>query len=98
MLVQKLHLSNAIFAYLARACSVTPNMRPARLIHDLFSYVNPDTATLRSEWSHLRPNTAKTGKIDAKACLRSDFQQPRREFHMRTLQRASQALHFSAAC
>jgi hypothetical protein len=41
---------------------------------------------------------AKTDKINVKACLKRNFHQPEREFYMRTLQSASQALHFSAAC
>src|SRR5882724_12601831 len=35
---------------------------------------------------------AKTGKINAKACLKRGFQQPQREFRMRTRQSASRAL------
>jgi hypothetical protein len=41
---------------------------------------------------------AETDKINAKACLKRNFHQPARVFYMRTLQSASQALHFSAAC
>jgi hypothetical protein len=44
------------------------------------------------------PGLAKTDKLNAKTCSKHGFQQPRREFHMKTLQSASQALHFSAAC
>jgi hypothetical protein len=44
------------------------------------------------------PGMAKTDKINAKACLKRNFHQPTRVFYMRTLQSASQALHFSAAC
>src|SRR6266404_2326143 len=44
------------------------------------------------------PELPKTDKINAKAYSNHGFQQPKREFHMKTLQSASQVLHFSASC
>src|SRR6266852_5111673 len=82
----------------------SPRPRPCRLdVHLDCHCLQPGTAAQAGggrgvAMSGICPGRAKPEKIDAKAFLERDFQQPRREFRMKTRQSASRALHFSAAC